>query len=295
MILETRKLTKKYGRITAVDNLNLTIPENTVFGILGPNGSGKTTTLGMILDVIEKTSGDYIWHVGEKGKERKKLGAILETPAFYPYLSGHENLRIVALIKDAPTDRIPELIAKVGLEGRENDRFKTYSLGMKQRLAIAAALISDPEVLILDEPTNGLDPAGIIEIREMIREIAGEGRTIVLASHLLHEVQQVCTDFCVLNKGKVIFTGKVDELTRSKNRYLLDATDRRKLKNALDDIDFVENVRTTGHKTEVLLKEGTSAGKLSEALATRGVYISHLSELTQSLEKKFIEILSENA
>ena len=294
MILETKALTKKYGKIIAVNNLNLSIPEKAVFGILGPNGSGKTTTLGLVLDVIEKNSGEFTWNVGDSGNERKKIGAILESPNFYPYLSGFENLKVVATIKDVDDSKINPTLKQVGLFDRKNDAFKTYSLGMKQRLAIASALISNPQVLILDEPTNGLDPKGIVEIRELIKEIAAEGRTIILASHLLDEVQKVCDHFCVLNNGKLIFTGRVDELTRQKNQFILASSDNQLLIEKLNAIGWVNKVELKDDRVEVVIDEGTNVEELTKQLATDGIYLTHLSPVTKSLEKKFIEILSQN-
>ncbi|UII23600.1 ABC transporter ATP-binding protein [Fulvivirga ligni] len=200
-VLQIKNLTKRYGRLTAVNKLNLEIQKGCVFGILGPNGSGKTTTLGILLDVINKTDGDFSWFGQPATKEmRKRVGAILETPIFYPYLSAVKNLEIVAAIKGAPVANIEPVLKKVELYERRFDKFRTYSLGMKQRLSIASALLCDPEVMILDEPTNGLDPQGIAEIRRLIKEIAADGKTIILASHLLDEVQKVCTHFCILKK-----------------------------------------------------------------------------------------------
>ena len=294
MILETKALTKKYGKIVAVNNLNLSIPEKSVFGILGPNGSGKTTTLGLVLDVIEKNGGEFTWNVGESGNERKKIGAILESPNFYPYLSGFENLKVVATIKDVEESKINPTLKQVGLFDRKNDAFKTYSLGMKQRLAIASALLSNPPVLILDEPTNGLDPKGIVEIRELIKQIASEGRTIILASHLLDEVQKVCDHFCVLNKGKLIFTGRVDELTRQKNQFVLSSSDLQQLIEKLNAIDWVSKAELKDDSVEVVINENTQIEELTKQLADDGIYLTHLSPVTKSLEKKFIEILSQN-
>ncbi|MEM9328340.1 MAG: ATP-binding cassette domain-containing protein, partial [Bacteroidota bacterium] len=200
--LEIEGLSKRFGRIQAVNQLNLTVKPGQVFGILGPNGSGKTTTLGMILDVVAPTAGAYRWFDGKDPVESRRLiGAILETPCFYSYLTAVQNLRIVAHIKKKGKDRIDQVLHQVNLYDRKDDKFKTYSLGMKQRLSIAAALIADPPVLILDEPTNGLDPEGIAEVRSLISSIASEGKTIIMASHLLDEVQKVCSHFCVLRKG----------------------------------------------------------------------------------------------
>ena len=212
-VLKITNLTKHYGRIKAVQDLSLTIEKGWVFGILGPNGGGKTTTLGMVMDVINMTSGSYEWFGKAPSKEsRKKIGTILETPVFYPYLSGQKNLEIIAEIKEAPRANIPNVLKQVGLFNRKDDNFRTYSLGMKQRLSIAASLVNDPIVLILDEPTNGLDPQGIADIRQLIRDIAKSGKTIVLASHLLDEVQKVCSHFGVLRQGKLLYTGNVEDV-----------------------------------------------------------------------------------
>jgi ABC-2 type transport system ATP-binding protein len=277
-----------------VNHLNLSIPEKTVFGILGPNGSGKTTTLGLVLDVIESTSGNYTWHVGEPGYVRRKIGAILESPSFYPYLSGYQNLEVIASIKEVTFAKIDPILKQVGLFDRKGDPFKAYSLGMKQRLAIASALLSDPDVLILDEPTNGLDPKGIVEIRELIIQIASEGRTIILASHLLDEVQKVCTDFCVLNNGRLIFTGKVDELTKQKNHFELASTDNKQLLDKINSIDYVLRVEPKADKIDIILEENIAIEDLTKKLAGEGIYLTYLSPVIKSLEQKFIEILAQN-
>ena len=242
-ILQTQALTKKYKRITALDQLDFSIDQGTVFGLLGPNGSGKTTTLGMLLNVLQPTSGTYQWF-GQppSAASRKKIGAILEVPSFFPYLTAEQSLRIVAEVKDVPNADIPGILKTVGLFDRKADRFKTYSLGMKQRLAIGAALLADPPVLILDEPTNGLDPQGIVEIRQLIKDIAKSGKTIILASHLLDEVQKVCSDFMVLQKGKKIFQGNVKEALSNQVRVLVAADDLELLKRALSEFNGVTEI-----------------------------------------------------
>ena len=214
-VLSITNLTKKFRRLTAVNNLNLEVKRGQVFGMLGPNGSGKTTTLGMLMSVINPTSGSYSWF-GEAPTHhfRKKIGAVLEHPIFYPYLSGQKNLELNAMIKQCPPENIPNVLELVELADRRDDKYKTYSLGMKQRLAIASALLNDPTVLILDEPTNGLDPMGIAEIRELIKKIAANGKTIILASHLLDEVQKVCSHFAILRKGNLIHSGPVEEVSK---------------------------------------------------------------------------------
>jgi len=293
-ILSTKGLTKHYGRIRAVDGLDLEIKKGSVFGILGPNGSGKTTTLGMILDVINITGGTYRWFGEEPRKEhRKHIGAILETPIFYPYLSGAKNLEIVCDIKAVPYSRIDEVINQVGLKGREEDKFRTYSLGMKQRLSIASALLCDPDVMILDEPTNGLDPQGIAAIRELIIEIANSGKTIVLASHLLDEVQKVCTDFCVLKQGKLIYSGRVEDVTKGATSIEVRAD--KPLEAILEDCDFVESVKQEKDKLVLKLSEGKDALDLNKLLVDKGIVVSHLNTIHKSLEKQFLEVLRESA
>ena len=291
-ILSTQNLTKNYGRLKAVDNLNLEIKKGTVFGILGPNGSGKTTTLGMVLDVIKTTSGGYKWF-GEKPtkEQRKKIGAILETPIFYTYLSGTRNLEIVAKIKGLPVSRIPEVL-QVGLYDRRDDKFRTYSLGMKQRLSIASALLCDPEVMILDEPTNGLDPQGIADIRALIIDIAQHGKTIVLASHLLDEVQKVCSDFAVLKSGKLIYSGKVTDVT--KGAVAVEVMANEPLDEALSECAFIESFKKDLDKYEIKLKDDHHSEDLNKYFFDRGITVSHLVTMHKSLEKQFLEILKES-
>ena len=293
-ILSTTGLTKHYGRIKAVDGLDLEIKKGSVFGILGPNGSGKTTTLGMVLDVINKTSGNYTWFGQTPTKEhRKDIGAILETPIFYPYLAGDKNLELVCDIKGVEYSRIPEVIEQVGLKGREGDKFRTYSLGMKQRLSIASALLCNPDVMILDEPTNGLDPQGIAAIRELIIEIAKSGKTIVLASHLLDEVQKVCTDFAVLKQGKLIYSGKVADVT--KGEIAIEVMAEEPIEEILNSADFILTVKEDRGKYILTLKEGSNAAQVNKLLIDQGIIVSHLFTVHQSLEKQFLEILNESA
>lgn len=293
-ILATKGLTKHYGRIKAVDGLDLEIKKGSVFGLLGPNGSGKTTTLGMVLDVINKTSGEYTWFGETPTKEhRKNIGAILETPIFYPYLPGDKNLELVCDIKKVAYSRIPEVIEQVGLKGREGDKFRTYSLGMKQRLSIASALLCNPEVMILDEPTNGLDPQGIAAIRELIIDIAQSGKTIVLASHLLDEVQKVCTDFAVLKQGKLIYTGKVADVT--KGEIAIEVMADEPIEELLNSADFILTVKQDRGKYVLTLKEGSNAAKVNKLLFDEGIIATHLFTVHQSLEKQFLAILNESA
>ncbi len=294
-ILETKGLSKSFGKINAVVNLELSIPKGAVFGILGPNGSGKTTTLGMVLGVVNPTSGSFCWfEEGTNHHIRKRIGAILESPCFYHYLSAEQNLKIVAEIKGADNSRIEVVLNRVGLLSRKDDSFKSFSLGMKQRLAIASALLSDPEVMVLDEPTNGLDPAGIAEIRELIISLANEGRTIIIASHMLDEVQKVCTDFAVLNKGSKIYQGKVSDLSSGLTIIDVAAADKSGLADSLSTIPGVINFRLEGSLFAVSTNADLNTGQLNKALIDKGIIVSHLAQRQDSLERKFLEILKQN-
>lgn len=291
-VLNISGLTKKFGKLTAVDNLELNVPKGAVFGILGPNGSGKSTTLGMILGVVNPTSGSYEWFDGEHGHQvRKRIGSILEAPCFYHYLSAAENLKVAAAIKETPSKRIDEVLDRVGLLSRKDDPFRSFSLGMKQRLAIGSALLSDPEVMILDEPTNGLDPQGIAEIRNLIIELANEGRTIITASHMLSEVQRICTDFAVLRLGKKVYQGKVNELNQERARYEIWAANESALDEALGNWDFVLSHRKEGGVFVVVLDPTKNAADLNTYLMGKNVALQRLVQQSNSLEQRFLEIL----
>ena len=293
-VLTISKLTKRYGRITAVNELDLQIEAGQVYGILGPNGSGKTTTLGMLLGVVRPTAGDFSWYGQPASAEaRRKVGAILEMPAFLPYLNAVQNLRIVCQIKQLPFAEIDRCLALVNLTERSGDPFKTYSLGMKQRLAIASALLCDPGVLILDEPTNGLDPQGIAEIRELIISIANMGKTILLASHLLDEVQRVCTHFTVLKKGKRIYAGGVSEALGASNLVELRAADMEALGASVARYSQAEKVHREGELLIGQLADGSTVEDLHEFLIKEKVVLTHLVVRRKSLEKQFLELLSQ--
>jgi ABC-2 type transport system ATP-binding protein len=295
IVLSIQGLTKRYGSITAVNHLDLEIERGSVFGILGPNGSGKTTTLGALLDVIRPDSGTFSWFGGLQEKaQRKKIGAILEVPLFYPYLSGEQNLRMIAKIKDLPGDDINDALKSVDLYERKDSRFKTYSLGMKQRLAVAATLIGRPEVLILDEPTNGLDPRGIAEIRNIILDVASKGVTIILASHILDEVQKTCTHMAVLEKGKKLFSGPVDEVLNVAQWVELAADNMAGLQTVLKQVDFVDNIQEEGDKYIVKLKSAISQAELNSFFFNKGIVLTHLALRKKSLEKYFLELLDKS-
>lgn len=291
LVLETQNLTKVYSKkITAVDQLNLQIEKGNIYGILGPNGSGKTTTLGMILGIIAPTSGDYGWFGGQKGAAvRRKIGAILETPNFYPYLNAQKNLEIVAHIKKVPTTAIPSLIERVGLAGRTDAPFHTYSLGMKQRLAIAGALIGDPEVLIFDEPTNGLDPQGIAEVRALLSDIGAQGKTILLASHIIDEVEKICNHVAIIKYGDLIAAGSVAEILSTEPIIEVGAADMGALKAALAGLNTVTSLREEMPHLEITLSPEFSAAQLNQWLFEQGQVLHHLKVRKKSLEAEFLE------
>lgn len=291
-VLSISNLTKHFGKIKAVNNLNLEVKAGQVFGMLGPNGSGKTTTLGMLMGVVNPTAGKFSWFGQEPNHEiRKKIGAVLEHPIFYPYLSGQKNLELNAMIKQCDPANIPQVLELVELSGRKDDKYKTYSLGMKQRLAIASALLNQPTVLILDEPTNGLDPMGIAEIRELIKKIAAQGKTIILASHLLDEVQKVCTHFAVLKKGVLVHSGPVGDVGKGSEtvEVMADATN---LNEILLQFTGTTTINREDGMFQVTLRDGFKGADLNRFLFEKGIIASHLVTKKKSLEKQFLEILA---
>jgi ABC-type multidrug transport system ATPase subunit len=292
-VLSIQKLTKNFGKLCAVNNLDLEVKKGQVFGMLGPNGSGKTTTLGMLMGVVNPTSGSFSWF-GEPASHltRKKIGAVLEHPIFYPYLSGQKNLELNAMIKGADPGNIPKVLETVELTARRDDKFRTYSLGMKQRLAIASALVSDPIILILDEPTNGLDPMGIAEIREIIKKIAADGKTIILASHLLDEVQKVCTHFAVLKRGTLMHTGPVDDVGKGEELVEVQAY-HDDLGVLLQEFMGSASIKKENGLFQVMMKDGYHSKDLNRFLFDKGIIASHLATRKKSLEKQFLEILSD--
>ncbi|MEM7040082.1 MAG: ATP-binding cassette domain-containing protein, partial [Bacteroidota bacterium] len=276
------------------DQLSLDIPEGTIYGILGPNGSGKTTTLGMVMDVIHPTSGDFKWFGAKPNRDaRKHIGAILEGPLFYPYLTGYNNLRVVAEIKGVGKEKIEPVLDTVGLLARKDSRFKTYSLGMKQRLAIAAALLGDPKVLILDEPTNGLDPQGIKEIRELIREIGQRGITILLASHLLDEVEKVCTHVAVLRTGKLLYSGVVQGMNRSDEIVEIAGPDLAKMKGMLSEMNGLASVNMDEGRLLLVFEGSPDLGAVNRFFFERGTVLEHLYLRKSSLEEQFLDLIRE--
>ncbi|WKK65169.1 ABC transporter ATP-binding protein [Lutimonas zeaxanthinifaciens] len=292
-ILSLNKLHKKFGRIHAVNDLSFDIQKGNVYGILGPNGSGKSTTLGIILNVVNKTSGSFSWFDGNMSTHDalKKVGAIIERPNFYPYMTATQNLQLVCKIKGVPFDKIDEKLKEVNLYERRNSKFKTFSLGMKQRLAIASALLNDPEILILDEPTNGLDPQGIHEIRSIIKTIAANGTTILLASHLLDEVEKVCTHVVVIRNGIKLYSGRVDEMTSSFGVIELGAYGSEKaIIQVLKDYEGIENISQEDGKIFLKLSKEISSGEINQYLMKNKIVLSHLIKRKPTLEQQFLTI-----
>lgn len=292
-ILNINNLSKRYGPIQAVDALNIDVPRGSVFGILGPNGSGKTTTLAMILGVIKADNGNFSWFGKNLNFDTKqRIGAILETPNFYPYMSAVDNLKVVAKIKELKNPDIDGVLKTVNLHSRSNSNFKTYSLGMKQRLAIASALLCKPEVLVLDEPTNGLDPQGIAEIRALIHQIASQGITVIIASHLLDEVEKVCTHTAVLRFGKLLFSGTVDELTGNEGVIEIGTDDLAATRLFLENLEEVDHIKEENGLLLVLLDKEISPSAINQKLTEKGIYAHHLVFRKNSLEKQFLNLIS---
>ena len=292
-ILSLKNLDKKFGRVHAVNNLSFDIQKGNVYGILGPNGSGKSTTLGIILNVVNKTSGEFSWFNGKLSTHQalKKVGAIIERPNFYPYMTAVQNLSLICKIKDVSTEKIDEKLKIVNLYERRNSKFSTFSLGMKQRMAIASALLNDPEILILDEPTNGLDPQGIHEIRQIIQEITKNGTTILLASHLLDEVEKVCSHVVVIREGIKLYSGRVDEMTASKGLFELKiANDKIKLLTLLKQHHGIGAVKEEGEFIIAYLTEEMDATEINTFLFKNEIAVSHLVKRKPSLEQQFLDL-----
>ena len=295
-ILSIENLNKRFGPIHAVKNVSLKIEKGNVYGILGPNGSGKSTTLGIVLNVVNKTSGNYSWFgdTMQTHEALKKVGAIIERPNFYPYMTAIENLELVCKIKGIPYTKVHKKLELVGLLDRKNSKFSTFSLGMKQRLAIASALLNDPEILILDEPTNGLDPQGIHQIRDIIKLIASQGTTILLASHLLDEVEKVCTHVLVLRKGEVLYSGSVDSMSSNEGFFELQSDDIKQLKFVLSKLDAIEKCTEDNGKILAYLKKPLEAKDLNRMLFEEKIVLNHLVKRKHSLEEQFLELTSKS-
>lgn len=291
-ILTISNLTKKFGYLTAVKDLSFTINKGNVYGILGPNGSGKSTTLGIVLNVVNKTNGNFFWFDGNVNTHDalKKVGAIIERPNFYPYMSAYQNLKLVCKIKGVDFSKIDEKLEIVGLRERRDSKFRTYSLGMKQRLAIASALLNEPEILILDEPTNGLDPQGIHQIRGIIKDIAKKGTTILLASHLLDEVEKVCTHVVVLRKGEKLYSGRVDEMISSHGFFEIKCNKHDELIAFLDSVPSIGNIKEKEGLITAFLNEPMEASIFNKLLFDNRFTLSHLVKRKESLEEQFLQL-----
>ena len=291
-ILSIKNLNKRYGALQAVKNASFEIHKGNVYGILGPNGSGKSTTLGIVLNVVNKTSGEYSWFSGtmETHQALRKVGAIIERPNFYPYMTAKENLELVCKIKNVDYSKVLEKLEVVGLIDRKDSKFSTFSLGMKQRLAIASALLNDPEILILDEPTNGLDPQGIHQIRDIIRLIASQGTTILLASHLLDEVEKVCSHVLVLRKGEILYAGPVDGITSNEGFFELQSDDNITLKAVLSKHTAIEKISEEEGKILAYLHSPLESADLNRFLFEQNICLNHLVKRKSSLEEQFLQL-----
>ncbi len=291
-VLSLKGISKRYGRIQALNNVSFDVPPGCVFGILGPNGSGKTTLLGIILDILKPTAGSFeLMGQPPSADVRKGIGTLLETPNFFHYLSGERNLRINASIKGKGYGDIDAVLEKVNLHQRKKSKFSTYSLGMKQRLAIAAALLGNPDVLIFDEPTNGLDPVGIAEIRELIKKLASEGKTIIMASHLLDEVEKVCTHVAILKKGELLAAGHVDEVLVNEDIVEVSASDLNRLEQLLKNMNGFSGIQRHDNNVQLFYPMGTAKlDEVNQYCFNNGVVLNHLQLKKKSLESKFFEL-----
>jgi ABC-2 type transport system ATP-binding protein len=300
-VLTVNNISKNYKHVKALQGVSFSVPEKTVFGILGPNGSGKTTLLGIVMDVLKATRGTYSWlgQAEQSGAEmRKRIGTLLETPNFYHYLSAEENLRIAAKIKGRGEENIDKVLEIVNLYQRRKSKFNTFSLGMKQRLAIASALLANPDILVFDEPTNGLDPAGIAEIRELIKELNRNGKTIIMASHILDEVEKVCTHVAIIQKGILKTVGSVSEVlantsgdTNTNTVFIdLSAVDNEALKTVLKKVDGISSIINIDNYLQLTCNESLSAAAVNKLCFDNGIVLKQLIEKRKSLETRFLEI-----
>jgi ABC-2 type transport system ATP-binding protein len=298
-VIETDGLTKRYGDTLAVDRISFEVEEGQVFGFLGPNGSGKTTTIGMLLGILTPTGGDFrLFGVGPGGpleEIRRRVGATLEQPNFYPYLSGRDNLRMAAHVKGVGEEGLERALEVVGLSARAGDKYKGYSLGMKQRLALAATMLGDPDLIVLDEPANGLDPEGMREIRRIVQRLGEGGTTVFLSSHLLWEVERTCTHVAILREGKIVRRGTVEEVTGGAARAAMRAADADALEVALDAYPPARSIRRREDGSVVARLEDDDLAALNRFLAGKGVWLERLAPERRSLEDAFLEITGDGA
>jgi ABC-type multidrug transport system ATPase subunit len=298
-VLSLQHISKSYGPVQALKDVSFEVPRGSVFGILGPNGSGKTTLLGIVMDILKASEGSFLWngHPGSSNEMRKQIGTLLETPNFYHYLSGQKNLEIAAAIKERGKEDIPRVLEKVNLTQRKHSRFNTYSLGMKQRLAIASTLLGDPEILVFDEPTNGLDPAGIAEIRELMKELNRQGKTIIMASHILDEVEKVCTHVAIIQKGVLKTVGTVHEVlnaspadTAATVEIEVAADPLNSLEEVLRSMPGIVHVYTNEKSLHIEATENITTTAINKYCFEKGIVLSQLTLKRKSLEKRFLEI-----
>jgi ABC-type multidrug transport system ATPase subunit len=298
-VLSIQNITKFYGPVQALNNVSFAVPKGSVFGILGPNGSGKTTLLGIVMDILKVSSGKFFWNgqPGSSNEMRRQIGTLLETPNFYHYLSGQKNLQIAAAIKQRGKEDIPRVLEKVNLTQRRNSKFSTYSLGMKQRLAIASTLLGDPDILVFDEPTNGLDPAGIAEIRDLIRQLNRQGKTIIMASHILDEVEKVCTHVAIIQKGVLKTVGTVQEVMNAtpsdkvvRVDIELSADNLAALEDLLRQTPGILEVNNNGTAITIHAEETVTTTGINSHCFEKGIVLSQLNLKRKSLETRFLEI-----
>lgn len=299
-VLSIQNISKSYGPVKALQNVSFEVPKGSVFGILGPNGSGKTTMLGIVMDILKPSTGTFLWNgqPGSSNEMRRQIGTLLETPNFYHYLSGQKNLEIAAAIKEKGKDDIARVLDKVNLTQRKNSKFSTYSLGMKQRLAIASTLLGDPDILVFDEPTNGLDPAGIAEIRELMKELNRQGKTIIMASHILDEVEKVCTHVAIVQKGVLKTVGTVHDVLNASTssgaavtvEIDVAADDLAALGDVLRQLPGILNIVATDKMFSIEAEETISSAAINKFCFEKGIVLSQLNLRRKSLEKRFLEI-----
>lgn len=293
-VLSVDQLTKYYGSLRALNQISFNIPEECIFGILGPNGSGKTTLLGIVTDVLKASSGTYRWFGQDNSPIlRKRIGTLLETPNFFPYLSARDNLFINATIKNCDKHDVERVLDMTGLSERANSKFSTYSLGMKQRLALAAAMLKDPSVIVLDEPTNGLDPTGIADIRNIIQHMGQMGKTVIMASHLLDEVEKVCTHVAILKKGELLASGSVNEVLSNDPVIVVASADLQALEQVMMKFPGIKAVKNMKNSLQLTVAGNITNEQINQFCFEHHITLSRLQQMSRNLEHKFIELTRE--
>jgi ABC-2 type transport system ATP-binding protein len=292
MILETQHLSKSYGPVRAAEDISLSVDRGTAFGLLGPNGSGKTTTLGIVMSVLKADSGTFRWFGEAPGPSTyRRIGSLLEVPTFFSYLSLKRNLEVIARIRGTDLPDINRVLDLTGLLKRSSSRFDTLSLGMKQRLALAAAMLGNPEVLVLDEPANGLDPEGIAEVRKIIIEQKNQGKTIIMASHILDEVEKVCNHVAILKKGRTLAEGKVNELLITDDIIVIDSDNNESLQKGLLEKGLVKSALLKDDILEIIPASGVSSGHINRYATDKEIIINQLYIRKSTLEEQFLELV----